>query len=158
MSSSLTYIVHGDLLASPAHTLVNTVNCMGVMGAGLAKQFKAQYPLCYEPRYTHLCATHAFKPGTFQIVREYLPTHLILNASTKDHWRQDARIAWVESILVRIERDFTLLDMRSLAISKLGCGNGGLQWSDVGPLMVHYLKCIDAPISIYVNAGDVQYS
>ncbi len=153
---AITYVVGGDLLASNAHTLVNTVNCHGVMGAGLARQFKARYPLCF-PRYRQLCDAGQFKPGTFSICREYLPAHLILNAATKDRWQDDSRIEWVESILQRIVANFESLGMRSLAISKLGCGNGHLEWSVVGPLMVTYLSRISGGVIIYMDAGDQQY-
>ncbi len=152
----ISYIVDGNLLTSTAHTLVNTVNCDGYMGKGLALQFKEQYPQCFKG-YRAWCDAGKLRPGMVQACTAYEPAHLILNVATKGGTWKDSRIEWVESILRSLVAGWTPA-VGSIAISKLGCGNGGLLWSDVGPLMVSYFSRIDAAdVFIYVGKDDQQY-
>jgi O-acetyl-ADP-ribose deacetylase (regulator of RNase III) len=143
-----------NLLHSPAHTLVNPVNCVGVMGKGMASQMKATYPEMFA-RYQRECQAERFRPGMIWPYRSQ--DHLILCAATKDHYRGASRIEWIEGILERIVQHYGRLNMQSLALPKLGCGEGKLPWSRVGPLMARYLKRLPCEVWLYVDEGDSQF-
>jgi O-acetyl-ADP-ribose deacetylase (regulator of RNase III) len=148
------YIVNGNLFDSKCQTLTNTVNCVGVMGAGIAKQFKDRYPSMFS-RYAKVCAEGQMKPGMIYPWRA--SDHLILNVSTKDDWRNNSRIKWIEAILERIVSNYQRLGITSIAMTKLGCGLGGLDWNDVGPLVVAALRDLPILVEIYVEASDTQF-
>ncbi len=143
-----------DLLHSPAHTLVNPVNCVGVMGKGLAAQFKATYPEMFV-KYRRECQAERFRPGMIWPYRSQ--DHLILCAATKDSFRDASRIEWIKAILERIVQHYERLNMQSLALPKLGCGEGKLSWSQVGPLIVGYLRRLPCKVWLYVDEGDTQF-
>jgi O-acetyl-ADP-ribose deacetylase (regulator of RNase III) len=143
-----------DLLHSPAHTLVNPVNCVGVMGKGLAAQMKAAYPEMFA-RYQRQCQAGRFRPGMLWPYRSQ--DHLILCAATKDHYQQVSRLEWIKGILERIVQHYERLDMQSLALPRLGCGEGKLPWSRVGPLMARYLRRLPCEVWLYVDEGDPQF-
>lgn len=133
--------VGSDLLNSGADVLVNTVNCVGVMGAGIALQFKQRFPQMFAD-YRQRCLqgqvavgaidTHAVTvPGTDRRV-------LIANFPTKQHWRNPSQLQWIDTGLVAL-RELMLTDLRqarSIAIPPLGCGHGGLDWDVVLPRIV----------------------
>lgn len=126
----------GDLLRADAEALVNTVNTVGVMGKGIALQFKRAYPAMFEAYYT------AAKAGVIQLGKVHvwetgLMTHprYIISFPTKGHWKSDSQLSDIEAglaDLVDVVRD---LGITSVALPPLGCGNGGLAWRDVEPLI-----------------------
>ena len=126
----------GNLLTADVDALVNTVNTVGVMGKGIALQFKRAYPANYRA-YRSACArgdvqlgqVWAFDTGVLG------PRRHILNFPTKQHWRSPSRLEDVASGLASLVETVDRLEIQSLAIPALGCGNGGLEWSDVGPLI-----------------------
>ena len=144
MVPTLTY-VGGDLLNSPAQTLVNPVNLVGVMGAGLALRFKQAYPEMFI-EYREACRTGAIAVGRPWIYRT--PRKWIMNFPTKRYWRQRSRIEDIEAGLATFVRTYASEGIRSVAFPALGCGNGGLPWGEVRPLMERYLK--DLPIDVFI--------
>ena len=141
----------GDLFSSQMQTLVNTVNCVGIMGKGVAQIFKKQYPAMFED-YAERCRDKEVKLG-----EPYHYTDLagisIVNFPTKDHWRMSTRLDDVEKGLDHFVKSFRNWGVTSVAFPPLGCGNGGLEWSVVGPLIYGKLKDIGIPIELYAPYG-----
>lgn len=132
----ITY-VSGDLLKADAQALVNPVNCVGVMGKGLALQFKQAYP-GNDISYRAACERGELRPGTlhvYQVRPLGQAPRWIVNVPTKRHWRDASRIEDVESGLGALVAWVQQADVRSIAVPALGCGLGGLAWSDVRPLI-----------------------
>ena len=128
--------VQGDLLAADVDGLVNAVNCVGVMGKGLALQFKKAYPDNFK-QYALACKAGEVKPGTMFIVSTNRTDNpkFIINFPTKRHWKDSSKIDDIKSGLVALVSDTKKLKITSLAVPPLGCGLGGLNWSDVKPLI-----------------------
>ncbi|KIO60576.1 macro domain-containing protein [Caldifermentibacillus hisashii] len=142
----ITYVV-GDLLKSPARVLVNTVNTVGVMGKGIAKDFKVIYPEMFS-QYQNLCEKELFHVGQLWLYKT--PQKWILNFPTKKHWRSKSKIEYIEAGLEKFVNTYMEKGITSIAFPMLGCGNGGLDWeNEVRPLMEKYLK--NLPIDIYIH-------
>lgn len=138
----------GDLFETPAQTLVNTVNRVGVMGKGVALEFKKRFPANFED-YVQRCERKAIRMGEPYLFRD--PSgRLILNFPTKDHWRSPTKLSYVETGLDYFVTHYAEWGVQSVAFPPLGCGNGGLEWAEVGPLM--YRKLHDLPIDVEVYA------
>lgn len=122
----------GDVLAEQAEALVNTVNCVGVMGRGIALQFKRAFPDNYRA-YAARCRRNEMQPGRVFVFETggVLPPRYIINFPTKRHWRGKSRIEDIESGLVSLAEEVRSLGIRSIAIPPLGSGLGGLNWRDV---------------------------
>ncbi len=140
--------VIGDLFESQAQTLVNTVNCVGVMGKGVAEQFKKRFPEMFED-YKSRIDRKAVRLGEPYLYRDSSGIRII-NFPTKAHWRSPSRLADIERGLDYLAAHAAQWGITSLALPPLGCGNGGLEWSEVGPLI--YSKLHDLPIDIDVFA------
>jgi O-acetyl-ADP-ribose deacetylase (regulator of RNase III)/uncharacterized protein YwgA len=138
----------GDLFASRAQTLVNTVNCVGVMGKGVAEQFKARFPAMFDD-YKSRSDRKAVRLGEPYLYRDSSDAQIV-NFPTKDHWRSPSRLADIERGLDHLVAHIADWEITSLALPPLGCGNGGLEWSEVGPLI--WRKLHDLPIDIEVYA------
>jgi O-acetyl-ADP-ribose deacetylase (regulator of RNase III) len=126
--------VTGNLLEADVDVLVNTVNTKGVMGKGVALQFRRAFPGNYKA-YRAACAAGEVTLGrmfVFDIGRLERPRYII-NFPTKDHWRSRSCLADIELGLGDLRRVLTELDVQSVALPPLGCGLGGLRWSDVRP-------------------------
>ena len=132
---------HGSIFDSKAAVLVCPVNCVGVMGKGLALEFKRRIPAIMET-YKQLCNTNCFHPGD----SVYLVAHHTIVAATKGHWRDSTRIEWVDSCLADIARK----PFCSIAIPQLGCGCGGLDWADVWPLYERHLGGLDCDVEVWI--------
>lgn len=142
----ITY-VEGSLFESPATTLVNTVNTTGVMGRGLAAEFKRLYPEMFR-QYRELCEAQKIDVGTLWIYRTEHKS--VLNFPTKTDWRKPSRVEYIEAGLKALLREYEAAGLHSIAFPALGCGNGGLDFqSQVQPLMENYLKRMAATIYIY---------
>jgi O-acetyl-ADP-ribose deacetylase (regulator of RNase III) len=132
--------VRGDLLSDDAEAIVNTVNTEGVMGKGIALQFKQRYPANFAA-YRAACKRGEVRLGSMFVV----PTgalegpRYIVNFPTKGHWRERSRMSEVEAGLRDLVKVVRELGIRSIALPPLGCGNGGLEWSEVRPLIVNAL-------------------
>ena len=135
----------GDLLSSPAQVQVNTVNTVGVMGKGIALQFKNKYPEMFA-EYKRICEKQQFDVGELYLWKS--PEKWILMFPTKKHWRNPSRMEYIERGLQKFVDNYERLGIESIAFPKLGCGNGGLEWYAVKPIMEKYLSPL--PISIYI--------
>lgn len=141
----------GNIFESNATTLVNAVNCVGVMGKGLALEFRRRYPEMFRD-YAARCADGMVKPGVPYLYRDLLGTS-ILNFPTKDHWRESSRLSYITDGLGWFLQNYEELNMTSIAFPALGCGNGGLEWSLVGPIMYDHLRNLPMDIEIYAPYG-----
>lgn len=124
----------GDILKAKADVLVNTVNCVGVMGRGIALQFKKAFPEVFRA-YEAACKRGDVVPGTVQVydLNRFEPPHYVINLPTKKHWRGKSRMEYVEAGLEALVAELRRLDVSSVAVPPLGCGLGGLDWEDVRP-------------------------
>jgi O-acetyl-ADP-ribose deacetylase (regulator of RNase III)/uncharacterized protein YwgA len=140
----------GNLLEAQTEALVNTVNTVGVMGKGIALQFKEQYPH-NNKLYVKACKTGALTIGKLLIVEESTleGTKLIVNFPTKKDWKHPSVYAYIESGLEALAAELRKGTIKSIAIPPLGCGNGGLDWSKVKPMMMQYLQNLPVDIHIY---------
>lgn len=129
-------IVQGNLLRAEAEALVNTVNCVGVMGKGIALQFKQAWPEMAKV-YERTCADGEIQPGMVHVwpTGELLVPKYVINFPTKREWFRQSRYADIESGLVALVGTVHRLGIKSIAIPPLGCGNGGLAWSKVRPMI-----------------------
>jgi O-acetyl-ADP-ribose deacetylase (regulator of RNase III) len=131
---------HGNLLEAPADALVNTVNTVGIMGKGLALQFKQAYPGNFHA-YESACRHGEVRLGrmfTYETGQLDKP-RFVINFPTKGHWRSRSRLSDIKSGLASLREVIRERHIDSIAIPPLGCGNGGLDWSDVRPLIVEAL-------------------
>ncbi|MDR1020681.1 MAG: macro domain-containing protein [Synergistaceae bacterium] len=123
---------NGDILREDAEALVNTVNCVGIMGRGIALQFKKAYPENFKA-YAKACKDKKVLPGRMFVFQtgQLLNPRLIVNFPTKRHWRGKSRIEDIESGLVDLAETIKKYNVRSIAIPPLGSGLGGLEWREV---------------------------
>ncbi len=141
----------GDLFASKAQTLVNTVNCVGVMGKGVAMGFRKRFPAMFED-YLERCERGEVRLGEPYLYHD--PSCVrIVNFPTKKHWRSPARLADIANGLDYLLAHATEWEIRSIAFPPLGCGNGGLEWSEVGPLMYDKLRSADFDVEVFAPYG-----
>lgn len=136
---------HGNLIEADAEALVNTVNCVGVMGKGIALQFRQAFPENFR-QYASACRNGQVNIGQMFITETHLPTSpkYIINFPTKRHWKGKSRLEDIESGLIALADEISRLDIKSIAIPPLGCGNGGLDWLDVKPRIEAALASIPA--------------
>lgn len=119
---------------------VNPVNCQGAMGKGLAVQFKIRFPTMYKG-YIGVCKRKNLKPGTVWTWRDSTVT--ILNAATKDEWRNPSTYGWIKSCLQQIVEESKKYSLQRVVVPALGCGNGGLSWEYVEAMMMDILSVGD---------------
>lgn len=164
----------GNLLQADVDALVNTVNTVGVMGKGIALQFKNAFPANFEA-YRRACEEETVRLGemfVFELATgesdpledsrstmfefESDPVggpRWIINFPTKAHWRSRTRIGHIASGLDDLRRTIQEQGIESIAVPALGCGNGGLDWQDVGPLIRERLSDLDVDVRLYPPAG-----
>lgn len=148
-------IVHGNLLESKAEALVNTVNTVGVMGKGIALQFKRAFPANYK------AYERAVKRGEVNLGQVFVyhtgsleSPRFILNFPTKRHWRSKSRLEDIEKGLADLRDVLIKYDIKSVAVPPLGCGQGGLRWSDVRPRIEQALRDLpDVDVQLYAPEG-----
>ena len=162
-------VLKGDLLQSGMQTHVNTVNCVGVMGKGIALQFRRGYPSMFED-YARRCAAGEVRLGEPYLYRgpaeaapsrpvqlrlaeepaayAARPSPWILNFPIKGHWRARSRLADLDRGLDHLEAHYREWGIESLAVLAIGCQNGGLGWADVGPRLLERLEPLGIPVEI----------
>lgn len=147
-------IVQGNLLLARTQATVNPVNTVGVMGKGLALAVKKTYPHAFID-YQAAC-----KRGDVQVGRMFVTENTgldgprwLIHFPTKQHWRHPSRLEWIQSGLVDLRRVVAELKIRSIAIPALGCGLGGLDWSEVRPLIeATFADLPDVDVELYEPA------
>lgn len=124
----------GDILRADAEAIVNTVNCVGIMGRGIALQFKNAFPVNFKA-YEAACKRDEVQPGKMFVFETHTLTNpkYIINFPTKRHWRGKSRMEDIDSGLVALAEEIRQRGIRSIAIPPLGSGLGGLNWGDVRP-------------------------
>jgi O-acetyl-ADP-ribose deacetylase (regulator of RNase III) len=143
--------IEGNLFESEAQTLVNTVNTVGVMGAGIAKQFKDIFPTMYKD-YKELCDLKKLQVGRLHLYKT--PNKWILNFPTKIHWQNPSKKEYIEQGLSTFANNYEKFGIESAAFPPLGCGLGGLDFDlFVKPLIEWKLKRLPIDIFVYVRAG-----
>ena len=126
----------GNLLDADVEALVNTVNTVGVMGKGIALMFKEQFPDNFR-EYAAACKTGEVRLGEMFVTEnsDFLGPKWIVNFPTKDHWRSRTRLEWIAQGMKALVRVIEERQIRSIAVPPLGCGNGGLNWRNVKPVI-----------------------
>ena len=138
----------GSAFNAPAKAIVNTVNCVGVMGAGIALEFKLRYPEMFDD-YSKKCKNKIIKVGAVDYYQNRDIT--IVNFPTKMHFKYPSRIEWIEAGLQNFVQTYMHYGITSIAFPKLGTLNGGLDWNRVKPMMEQYLSQIDAEVYICLD-------
>lgn len=149
------HVMQGDILQANAEALINTVNCVGVMGRGIALQFRKAYPENFKA-YKAACDRHELRPGVMlvhELHQQNVPRYII-NFPTKRHWKGKSRIEDIDAGLSALTEVIRKLGIRSVAVPPLGCGLGGLDWREVRPLIVQAFATLpDIQVLLYEPAG-----
>lgn len=142
--------MNDNILDSDCEALVNTVNCVGIMGKGLALQFKERYPMML-PDYVDNCHAGVLRPGRVSVGK--YDGKYIFNFPTKNHWRSRSKLKWIDDGLHDLALKVLKLELRSIAIPPLGCGNGCLNWTEVEPLIHRHLGSLGVRVVVYPPSG-----
>jgi len=137
----------GNILNSKAEALVNTVNCEGFMGKGLAYQFKKQYPKTNES-YIHACKNKELTPNKLHSNLE--SGKLIVNFPTKNKWREKSKVEYIHGGMESLVNLIKSNNIKSIAIPPLGSGNGGLHWAEVKQIVLEYIDPLVKDVDIYI--------
>ncbi len=140
-------LMKGDVLRSQAQAIVNTVNCVGVMGKGIALAFKRRYPEMYQD-YVARCNNREVEIGKPYAYKT--EDHIVVNFPTKEHWRSVSRLSDIETGLRHLRANLNEWGITSIALPPLGCGNGQLDWSVVRPTLHKHLSTFGIPVELYV--------
>ena len=140
--------IHGNIFNSKCQTVVNTVNCVGVMGKGIAQVYKLRYPMMFAEYKAH-CKNKLIKPGILWLFNKQKNAPWILNFPTKYHWKYPSKIEWIESGLKKFVDTYEKKGIKSIAFPLLGTHNGGLDKEEVKSLMNKYLSKCSIDIEIY---------
>lgn len=147
----MTKVLIGDIFESEAQTLVNTVNCVGVMGKGIALEFKKRFPAMFED-YAARCDRGEVRLGKPYLYKRLFPPW-ILNFPTKDHWRSLTRIQDILDGLDYLEGHYKEWGITSIAVPPLGSGHGQLEWRIVGPVLYQHLSQLNIDVELYAPYG-----
>lgn len=134
----------GNMFDTPAEAWVNAVNCVGIMGKGIALEFKSRFPAMYDS-YRSACAQGDVQVGAMHVWESAAPAgpRLVINFPTKRHWRDTSRLSDIEAGLRALAVEIVRRRIRSIAIPALGCGLGGLAWPEVFASMERVLTALD---------------
>ncbi|MEQ8239272.1 MAG: macro domain-containing protein [Cyclobacteriaceae bacterium] len=141
----------GNILESEAEALVNTVNTVGVMGKGIALQFKKAYPNNFKA-YNQACKDEQIDIGKLFVTRDGSVStgeKLIINFPTKKNWRKPSEYEYIEKGLEDLLNVIDSYKIKSIAIPPLGAGNGGLEWQKVKNIITKHLSQVDAEVLVY---------
>lgn len=143
--------LNGNIFNTKAMAIVNTVNCIGAMGKGIALEYKLRYPEMFE-EYQKICEKHLLKPGQILPYRKNKP--YILNFAIKDDWHQPSKVEWITSTLIKFSNSYENMGITSIAFPWMGAMNGGIPLEIIKKLMRKYLQNLDN-IDIEVYEFDV---
>ena len=143
----LELIEKGNIFNSSCEYLVNPVNCVGVMGKGLALEFKNKYPLNFEV-YKKACDSASFNIGNLLIVP--VDNKFIVNFPTKKHWRNKSDLEFIKIGLEELKVAIKEFNIKSIALPKLGCGLGGLDWNEVFDLIKDFHNSIEDNVLVQI--------
>jgi O-acetyl-ADP-ribose deacetylase (regulator of RNase III) len=152
------HYITGNLFETKAQALVNTVNTVGVMGKGIALQFKNEFPNNFKI-YAKACKDNEFQIGNLLIVEDkslLLGNRTIINFPTKTNWRKPSEYDYIEQGLIELKKAIVEKKIKSVAIPPLGAGNGGLQWSKVKQLIEKHLSEVEVEIMIYEPNSEIK--
>jgi uncharacterized protein YwgA/O-acetyl-ADP-ribose deacetylase (regulator of RNase III) len=144
-------VIKGDIFQSGAQTLVNTVNCVGIMGKGLALEFKKRFPGMYQD-YVQRCKKRKVRLGEPYLFLQLEPPN-ILNFPTKGHWRSVSRLDDIIAGLDYLERHYKDWGITSIAIPSLGCQQGQLDWKVVLPVLYKQSSRLEVPVELYIPSN-----
>lgn len=145
----------GDILNADVEAIVNTVNCIGIMGSGLALQFRKAFPDNYDV-YRKVCDRKELKPGMMLIhdLNRLVNPRYIVNFPTKRHWKDSSKPEDIESGLRTLTAEILKLGICSIAIPPLGCGLGGLDWKVVRPMIEKaFLELPEVEVYLFEPTG-----
>jgi O-acetyl-ADP-ribose deacetylase (regulator of RNase III) len=139
----------GNIFATECQTIVNTVNCVGVMGAGIAYEFRLRYPQMYE-KYRELCKEKKLNIGLLWLYRDEPDKKWVLNFPTKYHWKYESKVEYLQKGLQKFLDTYKEKGITSIAFPLLGASNGGIPEDVSLEVMNKYLnKCTDIAVEIY---------
>jgi O-acetyl-ADP-ribose deacetylase (regulator of RNase III) len=148
--------IEGNILNATTQVVVNTVNCEGFMGKGLALQFKKNCPDMFK-EYKQKCVEGKIAIGKLHLYKNSF-RYWILNFPTKDHWRQNSKLEYLQRGLEEFKNHYQDWGITSIAFPRLGCQQGGLDWKDVKPIMEQYLNLPELEVKIYSYKPDEENS
>lgn len=140
--------IEGNLFDTERQTLVNTVNCVGVMGKGVALVTKLRYPALFE-EYQRKCEMREIGIGSLWLYKSHAPSPWVLNFPTKIHWKDPSRMEYLERGLAYFMEYYQSMGITSIAFPLLGAHNGGLSAELVKSVMTEYLSKVSIPVDIY---------
>lgn len=140
--------VKGNIFNTKAQTIVNTVNCVGVMGKGIALVYKLRYPKMYDI-YKEFCSSQHIAIGKLWLYKGEENEPWVLNFPTKNHWKYPSKMEYIEQGLQKFVETYKMRGIESIAFPLLGAHNGGLDRSEVYSTMERYLSMCDIPVEIY---------
>lgn len=147
--------IYGNIFNTKCHTIVNTVNCVGVMGKGIALVHKLRYPQMYL-EYKEHCKNKLITLGSLWLYTKQVNAPWILSFPTKFHWKYPSKMEWIEQGLQKFVDTFEIKGITSIAFPLLGTHNGGLDTNEVKLLMDKYLNRCPIDIEIYDYDPDAQ--
>lgn len=153
-------LVTGDFFDYDADIRINTVNCVGVMGAGVALQFKKKFPKMFEEylRECNLGKVEIGKPHVWIDHGLFNTSPIIVNFPTKHHWKKPSEYEYVEKGLIWLRNFLIQYKSKTVTLPALGCGHGGLDWERVKPMIHEYLNDLDTRILVFEPASSTNIS
>ena len=139
-------IIKGNIFTSNCQTIVNTINCVGAMGAGIALEYRLRYPDMYD-KYTKLCDENRINIGMLWIYKT--PGRWILSFPTKRHWKYPSKLTYLDAGLKKFVATYKDKGIQSIAFPLLGADKGGIPQEDSLEIMKSYLEGLDIPVEIY---------
>lgn len=150
--------IEGDIFESDAQALVNTVNTVGVMGKGIALQFKKAFPNNFKA-YSEACKNKDIRIGKVFVFRDAnlkMGDRIIINFPTKTDWRKPSEYSFISKGLDELVRVISVYDIKSIALPPLGSGNGGLEWEKVKNMINEKLRDLNVDITVYEPSSHIK--